>query len=147
MGNKWKFIIFLTFILIILVLPTKAYAHGVYINYTTTMAIEVVALFDTGEPMAGAQVLVYAPDDSTTPYLTSTCDDAGRFVFTPDQDGIWDVQVRLSGHGEWVHIPVGEGMTASDSGGGYGALQIVLMSVCVIWGLIGTALYVRRRKA
>lgn len=126
--------------------PSKAYAHGTYIEYSSNTSIEITAKYDTGEPMAGAQVTVYTPDDPATPWSTGVCDEEGRFSFVPDQDGTWGVRVRLSGHGDFVHIPVGEGMATSDEGGGYSVLQVVLMSVCVVWGLIGTALYISRRK-
>ena len=149
MDNRWRSIICLTFltILTILVLPVKAYAHGVDIEYTCSTTIEIVATYDTGEPMAGAQVAVYAPDDLSTPWLIDTCDDEGRFSFTPDtsKPGTWDVQVRQAGHGDIIHIPVGEGAAGTGGTGRYSALQIVLMSVCVMWGLAGTALYFLRK--
>ena len=93
-------------------------------------------------------VMVYAPDDVSTPWLTGVCDDEGCFSFTPDVSipGIWDVKVRLAGHGGMVHIPVGEVTATSGGIGGYSYLQIALMIVCVIWGSIGTALYFRRRR-
>jgi len=151
---KWKFMTALFFLLILglpimLGLPMKAYAHGVIIEYTVDMAIEIVAMYDNGEPMAGAQVVVYAPDDLSTPWLTGVCDDEGRFTFIPDtsKPGTWDVQVRRAGHGDIVHIPIGEGTVATAGAGGLSVLQIALMSVCVIWGFVGTALYFARRKA
>ena len=150
MGSKWKVIICLFFLLlIILCLPTEAYAHGVSIKYTTNIEIDIVAAYDTGEPMSGAQVVVYAPDDLSTPWLTGVCDDEGRFTFTPDSSklGTWDVQVRQAGHGDIVHIPVGEDTVASGGTGGYSVLQIVLMVACVVWGIAGTALYFSRRRA
>jgi nickel transport protein len=106
-----------------------------------------VATYDTGEPLAGGQVTVYAPDDPTAPWLTGACDDEGRFVFTPDPDkpGTWDVQVRQAGHGDIVHIPIGAGVTSS-GGGGFSPAQIVLMAACVVWGFVGTALFFSRRN-
>ena len=150
MHMKWKLIACLIFVLILgLVLPIKAYAHGVKVKYTIDIAIDIVATYDDGQPMAGAQVVVYAPDDPSTPWLTGSCDDEGRFTFTPDtsKPGTWAVQVRLAGHGDIVHIPVGEDAVASGGAGGYSILQIVLMSLCVICGLAGTALYFLRRRA
>jgi nickel transport protein len=150
MNIKWKLITGFIFALALcLVLPIQAYAHGARIEYVVDMAIEIVAMYDNGEPMGGAQVMVYAPDDLTDPWLTGLCDDEGRFTFVPDgtKPGTWDVQVRQAGHGDIVHIPVGEGAVSTESSGGYSTLQIVLMSVCVIWGIIGTALYLSRRKA
>jgi nickel transport protein len=127
----------------------QVYAHGARIEYTSSTEIEIVAKYDTGEPMGGAQVVVYAPDDPSTPWLTGVCDDEGRFTFVPDstKPGTWDVQVRQAGHGDMVHIPVGEGAVVAASSGGYSVLQIVLMAVCVVWGIAGTALYFSRRRA
>jgi len=113
------------------------------------MAIEIVAKYDNGEPMDGAQVVVYAPDDASTPWLTGSCDDEGRFTFMPDSSkpGTWDVQVRKAGHGDIVHISVGEDTVVSGGTSSYSVLQIVLMVACVIWGGVGTALYFSRRRA
>lgn len=128
--------------------PATICAHGAAIEYTFNTSIEITARYDSGEQMSGAQVTVYAPSDPATPWLTGTCDDDGRFAFTPDPSdtGTWSVQVRQAGHGDMVHIVIGNGYTGTSGGSGYGTLQIVLMSLCVIWGLAGTALYFRRRK-
>jgi nickel transport protein len=134
---------------LLLVLGTRgtAFAHGARIEYTIGMTVQIQASYDTGEPMAGGQVVVYAPDDPTTPWLTGACDDEGRFTFTPDPDkpGTWDVQVRQAGHGDIVHIPIGEGGASSGSTG-YTTAQIVLMGACVAWGFVGTALYFSRKR-
>lgn len=123
-------------------LTGAVYAHGARIEYTLSTAVELVATYDTGEPMAGGQVTVYAPDDPATPWLTGECDDEGRYVFMPDPDklGTWDVQVRQAGHGDIVHIAIGEGVAGS-GGGGLSVAQIVLMAACAIWGFVGTALF------
>jgi len=147
--QKWKIIAALICVLVLgLILPIKAFAHGAKIEYTVNLAIELVSTYDNGEPMAGAQFVVYAPDDPTTPWLTGVCDDEGRFSFVPDtsKPGIWDVQVRQAGHGDIVHIPVGEDTVAMGGGGGFSHLQIGLMAACVVWGSVGTALYFSQRR-
>jgi len=150
MPNKWRAIAAVIGVLALSLLPpAQALAHGVNIQYNSDIEITIVAKYDSGEPMAGAQVVVYAPDDPSTPWLTGVCDDEGRFSFTPDasKPGTWDVQVRLAGHGGMIHIPVGGDSTATSGGvGGYSYLQIGLMAACVIWASIGTALYFRRRR-
>lgn len=147
MDKKHIFIIPLVFLLI-LGFPMTAHAHGVNIEYSIDMTVEIVAMYDSGEPMAGAQVAVYAPDDLSNPWLTGVCDDEGRFTFIPDtsKPGIWDIQIRKAGHGDIVHISIGGDTMAAD-GSGYTMLQIALMSLCVIWGFVGMALYFSRRRS
>ena len=143
---KWKLVLLLT-PLLILSLAGRALAHGAKIEYTISMAIEIRATYDTGAPMAGGQVAVYAPDDPATPWLTGVCDEDGRFTFTPDasKPGTWDVQVRQAGHGDMVHIPIGEGVTMTGATG-YTSPQIVLMGACVVWGFVGTALFFSSKR-
>lgn len=133
---------------LLMIWPAAAFAHGVDINYLTKTAVEIEAKYDTGKPLSEGQVTVYAPDDPAKPWATGKADENGRYIFTPDpsKPGTWDVQVRLAGHGEMVHIPVGGDSAATSAGSVYTAMQIVLMSACVIWGLVGTALYFARRK-
>ena len=136
-----------------------AIAHGVDLQYQTTQAIWVQATYDTGAPLANAQVTVYAPD-SDTPWLKGTTDGQGKFTFTPDptKSGIWQVKARLAGHGDVLNIAVGEAgsagaiaadrtyLEASRGTTGYTPLQKGVMAASVIWGAIGTALFFVRRK-
>ncbi|AIE74052.1 MULTISPECIES: carboxypeptidase-like regulatory domain-containing protein [unclassified Synechocystis] len=82
-------------------------AHGVKIQYQAVEAIAVAAHYDSGQPMAEAQVLVYAPDNSTEPWLTGVTDKEGKFTFTlaGDRPGNWEVTVRQGGHGSMITIP------------------------------------------
>ncbi|MFC1999104.1 carboxypeptidase-like regulatory domain-containing protein [Chloroflexota bacterium] len=124
-------------------LPITAYAHGAAIDISTDVTI--TATYDNGEPMSGAQVTIHAPDDAVNPWDdpgTGICDADGRYSFTPDPDipGRWRVQVSKAGHGDDTYLDV-------VGGGGLSVLQIVLMSVCVAWGFVGTALYFRRKRS
>ncbi|MCU0536058.1 MAG: carboxypeptidase-like regulatory domain-containing protein [Hydrococcus sp. Prado102] len=144
----------------------KTLAHGVTINYEMTQAIAIEAAYDTGEPMAKAQVIVYAPDNPSTPWQKGTTDEKGKFVFTPDRAkaGNWEITVRQAGHGDVLVVPV-ESQTASNTPptpktpetpetkqatssdlGTLTPLQKGLMSGSVIWGFVGTALFFARRK-
>lgn len=135
-------------LVLILLLPQYVYAHGVKIDYRVDMTVEIRATYDSGDPMAGAQVSVYAPDDPSAAWLTGVCDDEGRFTFVPDvsKAGTYSVQVRLAGHGSIVHIPIHESLPTTGRTGGYTPLQIILMAACIVWGSIGTALYFSRRR-
>jgi len=141
-------LILLVALVIALSLPMVASAHGVKIDYKMDLAIEIRASYDTGSPMARAQVVVYAPGDPSTPWLTGVCDEEGRFNFEPDasRPGTWDVQVRLAGHGAMIHIPIGDQLAATGTTG-FSTLQIVLMGACVVWGFVGTALFFLRRRS
>ena len=146
-------------------------AHGVTVEHRAVSSIELVARFETGEPMANAQVLVYAPDRPTEIWQQGTTDDQGQFSFAPDpaQPGRWEVMVRQAGHGELTIIEVGAGAETADAGGeaaisapGTDAeratnslispsttlspVQRGITIGSVIWGCIGTALFFNRGK-
>lgn len=128
---------------------TAAIAHGVSMDYQYTTAVEIAVAFDTGEPMTQAQILVYAPDNPSEPWLKGETDDQGRFTFTPDtsQPGEWEVVFRQAGHGDIVRIPVSATQTASlSSTTALPTWQRVVLGGAVIWGFVGTALFFSRGK-
>ncbi|MEC4895842.1 MAG: carboxypeptidase-like regulatory domain-containing protein [Oscillatoria sp. PMC 1051.18] len=134
---------------------TKALSHGASIQYRQTEALQIKAIYDGGEPMANAQVTVYAPDDPATPWLTGTTNDKGEFTFAPDQEkvGNWEVKVRQSGHGDITTIPVGESTQIEQTeeqfstvNANYTPLQKAVMAVVGVWGFVGTALFFARKK-
>ncbi len=145
--------------------------HGVGMEHRRVSSVEVQARFETGEPMAQAQVLVYAPDDPAEIWQQGTTDDQGRFSFVPDESvpGTWEVVVRQAGHGAIATIPVSDGAGAgAETNNGTGepapattepsassvispntTLSPVQRSITigsVIWGFIGTALFFARGK-
>lgn len=97
-------------------LPTKAFAHQVQTNYIlgsqgsgqSADTMELRTTFSNGEPLKGAKVSVYAPDQSFRPYTTGVTDNYGRFIFTPDEaiSGDWEVNIRRDGHGDILRVPV-----------------------------------------
>lgn len=123
-------------------------AHGVTMEYTIDTTVTVQAIFDTGEPMAEGQVLVYGPADPREPVLTGTTDEEGYFTFTPDaaMPGTWTVQTRQAGHGASIDVELGSDGSLGGSGGGLSVPQTILMGASVIWGLVGTALFFYRGR-
>jgi nickel transport protein len=93
---------------------SKAYANGVVITYSLRAngEVELLAEFDTGEPMAEAQVTIYSPADPLTSWLSGTADAEGHysFVIDPAIPGSWDIQFRKAGHGDIVHLQLEAGM-------------------------------------
>lgn len=134
--------------LIIFSSTQQVWAHGVELEYYERNAIEIIARYDTGEPMAEAQVAVFAPGTPAEPWLTGLCDQSGRFYFVPDPQmpGLWEVQVRQAGHGGLIRVEVGENGAGPPVTGGFSFAQRILMAAAVVWGLVGTAFFFSRRR-
>jgi nickel transport protein len=143
--------------------PRVGLGHGADVAATVTrhveveLAVAVEATYHSGRPMAGARVTVMAPGAPDEPWLVGQCDADGRFEFAPpvDRPGTWDVLVAHQGHGGRVSVEIGgEGketasavVTAEASSTAHlSVLQRVVMGACVVWGLIGTALFFSRRR-
>lgn len=123
-------------------------AHGVDLTVETVSGVAVTAAYSTGEPLAGAQVSVFSPEDPASPWLTGACDESGRFFFIPDYNlpGIWDIQVRQAGHGGLTRVEVGQEGIAPPATTGLSTMQKALVTLSTIWGFVGTALFFSRRK-
>jgi nickel transport protein len=150
--EKYIIIFWISFfsLLILLLFPLKVAAHGVDITAMPVNAVEIVALYDSGQPMAGGQVAIYAPDEPLEPWLTGICDEEGHFFFVPDYSraGLWEIQVRLAGHGDLIRLEVTAAEEALASGpGGLTIMQKIVMALVVGWGAVGTALYFSRRQS
>ncbi|MEL6813392.1 MAG: hypothetical protein AAFP03_01100 [Cyanobacteria bacterium J06598_3] len=128
--------------------PTQA--HGAKIE-VSPQAVEIIATFDTGEPMDNAQVAVYAPDMLDTPWQTGQTDSEGRFLFTPDSSGVadsaaagglWEVTVRKAGHGQTTSFALEDvNSRATTTATAHSPIQKWLSIAAIIWGFIGTALF------
>lgn len=135
--------------LLLFLVPIKGAAHGVQISSAMVNGIEITALYDSGQPMVGGQVNVYTPDDPLVPWLTGICDEQGKFFFIPDysRPGLWEVQVRLAGHGDLIRIEItGSEEVIATGATGLSSLQKAVMALTVIWGAVGTALFFSRRR-
>jgi len=129
--------------------PLMVLAHGAHIQSRTTAAVEIQASYDTGEPMAEAQVRVYSPEDPQTPVFSGVTDNSGKFVFVPTQPGDWEISVRQAGHGDIAVVPVEAGGTIAEeftNPSGLNSLQRVIVAGAVTWGCVGTALFFWRGK-
>lgn len=94
--------------------PTKAMAHQVQTNYFLNGpagdSLELQTTFSNGQPLKGAKVTVYAPDQPFRAQITGKTDNQGRFTFTPDQamSGDWEVNIERAGHQDILTVPVTE---------------------------------------
>ena len=136
-------------VLCVLAFASAVHAHGARIIWELKGdSVLVSAAFDDGAPMDSAQVTVFSGAEPSVPWLQGFTDGRGEFGFVPDRDESlnWDVQVRKAGHGDIVHLSLDPSNTPVSGDSGFSTLQIVLMSVCVVWGFIGTALFFSSRK-
>ena len=133
----------------LLILTVPVFGHGAWVTWEMQDdSVHISASFDDGQPLARAQVTVFSGAAPSVPYLVGMTDGNGEFSFLPDKTESlnWDVQVRSAGHGDIVHISLTDDSTADNEQSGLTTFQIVLMSVCVVWGFIGTALFFTSRR-
>ena len=132
-----------------LLLTGAASAHELVIDYEVVPSVELRAMVAGGGPMAGGIVEVYPPG-ADSPAATGVCDDRGRYVFRPDppvEKGTWRFRVRGGGHAHLVEVPLGGPAEARSGSSRLSPLQYAVMIGCALWGLLGTALYVTRRRS
>lgn len=143
---------------LVLLCSPPSWGHGAIATVTRSFAVE--ATYASGEPMASAQVVVYSPDHPDDPWLTGTTDPQGKFEFTPDTTGNWDVIIRQAGHGTTVSVPVDmSAQTAIDPQPFQQTQSAQLISTTTasplqrwasagagLWGLLGTVLFFSRGK-
>ena len=107
--------------------------------------ITVIALFDTGETMSEAQIVVYTPDDPQNGWLAGVADANGVYSFDLDNtlEGRWAVSIRTAGHGEILYLDVAADGSVSaeiDSGG----TTRIILAVVVVLLLAAVAAYFSR---
>ncbi len=150
--KKSNFLLILLIIVPIVTWSTRIYAHGSRINYRETKAIEILATHDDGTPMDKAQVVIYAPNDPSIPWMKGETDAQGNFTFIPNYEisGNWDIKVRQSGHGGIITIPISNNKNfkaqINTNNLEYTTMQKLVMTLVSIWGFVGTALFFSRRK-
>ncbi|MEO1348968.1 MAG: hypothetical protein AAFW84_09230 [Cyanobacteria bacterium J06635_15] len=96
--------------------PGRALAHMIETDYQLIydsleiQSLEIQSVFSTGEVFPNAPIVVYSPEDPTTPWLEGTTDESGKFVFDPDPAiaGEWSVEIGEDSHWDRLRIPVGD---------------------------------------
>jgi nickel transport protein len=135
--------------LITLNITAAAFSHGTKYEIVKIGRIGIKAMFDSGEAISNADVLVFPPGE-TSASVTEKADSEGVFYFTPDRPGAWTLQVRdKTGHGMRINLDIDESLSiAGDTGSGSGVntAQKILMALSVVWGALGTALYFKGKR-
>ena len=139
--------ILLTAVLFLVTAPV--FGHGARVIWEIQGdSVHIAASFDDGQPLDRAQVTVFSGAAPSVPYIVGVTDENGEYSFLPDREESldWDVQVRSAGHGDIVHLSLAEESIVHTEQGIFTTLEIVLMSACVIWGFVGTALFFASRR-
>ena len=133
----------------LLMLTAPVFGHGARVTWEIQGdSVHISASFDDGQPLDRAQVTVFSGAAPSVPYIVGMTDENGEFSFLPDREESlnWDVQVRSAGHGDIVHLSLAEESSIGDEQGKFTTLQIMIMSVCVVWGFVGTAFFFASRR-
>jgi len=80
-----------------------AHAFDVFASHQVTTQFATAA----GQPMANAEVRVFAPGNLKTPVETGRTDAQGKFMFGADRDGMWTAEARTPSEVARVMIRVG----------------------------------------
>ncbi|MEL6813322.1 MAG: hypothetical protein AAFP03_00750 [Cyanobacteria bacterium J06598_3] len=163
-------------------IPGRALAHQVQTNYilngqseaTATSpllaapqadagaSLELRSTFGNGQPLKGASVTVYSPEQPNRVWQKGLTDSEGRYTFKPDESitGEWEVNIKRDGHQDIISVPVTE--TGIDSEliaqgkGQNGEIQdihyassplMALGSLAIAAASIGFARYSRKKSA
>jgi len=138
----------LTIFGIIFILGSTLFAHGV--DYEIIKGgIGVQVQYDSGQPLAFCDFLVFSPRDAKTAYQQGLTDKYGRFLFIPDTTGNWRVEVDDGmGHGLVEMIPVSSEMTFTKEmeSKHLNRYQKILIGVSIIFGITGIGFYFAGKK-
>ncbi|MCF8030917.1 MAG: amino acid permease [Desulfohalobiaceae bacterium] len=72
--------------------PSKALAHGTEGEVAVRQGVLVEAKYSDGEPMAYANISISRIGEDT-PFQQGNLDRQGRFLFLPDKNGTWTVEI------------------------------------------------------
>lgn len=150
-----KFLSVLGTILVVIAYSMSAWAHGTRGYVEKSDGFRIVAEYDDGEPMSYGDVKIKSPD-SKLPFQTGRTDRNGFFLFQPDEQGQWQIEVKDGmGHRLALGLEVGADGTApqtdnthsSMTSGGMTRPVQVIAGLCIIFGLSGFLYGWKARRA
>ncbi|AMW30171.1 MULTISPECIES: hypothetical protein [Arthrospira] len=106
-----QFLVAIAIFISLLGFPGDALAHSVLTNYHLQgEALEIEAVFSTGEAFYNADVVVHPPADSNLPETKGLTDENGLFLFEPDYSvmGSWAVEIGEGSHWDKLMIPISD---------------------------------------
>ena len=141
-----RFSLILGMTIILLLQAAICLAHGVDGYAAQANGYCITARYDDGEPMSWSEVRITAPD-SDIEFQNGRTDRNGRFMFSPDGQGAWNVVVQDGmGHRLALDVAVGrdnvpvQEQVRDISAGGHGKTSRpinILAGLAIIFGLCG----------
>lgn len=140
-----KFLSMVSAIIVIIGYSGSGLAHGTRGYVEKTDGFRIVAEYDDGEPMSYGDVEINSPN-ADVPFQTGRTDRNGCFLFQPDRQGLWKIEVKDGmGHRMALDLAVGTDGTVAEpitppffmaSKSMTRPLQII-SGLCMIFGLSG----------
>ncbi len=133
--------------LLILLISTKLWSHGVVYDVKKEKAVIIKVTYDDGEPMSYAEVKIFSPDNKDIEHQNGRTDKNGYFAFLPDKPGEWKIIVNDgTGHGVVARISVDEEMKVDTIQHGFGRWKKLIVGMLIFFGLAGWELYFRVKR-
>lgn len=119
-------------------------SHGVDVEVIPSKAIVIKAQYSDGTSMAGAFITLTSPDGEKR---EGELDGAGEFVFIPDMEGEWKIEIDDGlGHGKVLTVNVEEGtVKQSEIIKRSSQFQDIITGLGVIIGITGIVFYIVTR--
>jgi nickel transport protein len=130
-----------------LVAPALLSGHALTVEVQPAApAVVLRASYDNAEPAGRADVSVFRPGDSASPYQTGSTDAAGTFAFVPSQSGTWLAVIDDGfGHRSETTVEWTGGKASLESRSGPAPWQNALTGVALLIGLTGIWLWRQSR--
>jgi len=114
------------------------WAHGVsHTIFRDGIGIQV--FYDNGSPFSYSEVIIYSPADKKVEFQTGITDKNGRFIFSPDETGVWVIKIDDGmGHGLVKKIEIASNqLVESLSPVLFPLWEKILIGVSLIVGITG----------
>jgi nickel transport protein len=137
----------LAFVFFTLISLSILYPHGVD-SQLINGGIGLIVSYDDGTPISYADTKVFSPKERNVPFQEGVTDKNGRFLFVPDETGIWKISINDGmGHGliKEINIKNLNNLKVKNKG------QLprwykILIGLSIIFGLTGFALFIKVSK-
>lgn len=138
----------ISLIILIFLFPILSYSHGIHYEILKDNIIGIEVKYEDGVPLGEQPVRVFSPDNKSKAYIKSKTNHLGRYYFKADKKGDWIVIVQdAAGHAVRVNVRVEKDeVKVKNQSNAIDPFQKIIMSLSIIWGLIGTALFFYRNK-